>query len=69
MSTSQPFFCVVLHDSDKWVIEAEWPDGSIEPIDTFSEHFEALNWITNQAAAWTEQPLLAIPKWRPVSAL
>jgi putative ABC transport system substrate-binding protein len=45
MSTSQPFFCVVLHDSDKWVIEAEWPDGSIEPIDTFSEHFEATKTI------------------------
>lgn len=55
MSTTQPFFSVVLHRNGEWVIEAEWPDGSIEPIDTFGEHFEALNWITNRAAAWTEQ--------------
>jgi hypothetical protein len=55
MSKSQPFFSVMLYGSGKWVIQAEWPDGSIESVDTFSEHFEALNWITNEAAAWTEQ--------------
>jgi hypothetical protein len=57
MSATEPFFCVVLRGAGEWAIEAEWPDSSIELIDTFSDYFEALNWVSNQAAAWIEQRL------------
>jgi hypothetical protein len=30
----RPLIHVVLGAGDQWVIEAEWPDGSIEPICT-----------------------------------
>ena len=63
MRSAEPFFCVVLHRGDgKWVIEAEWPDGSIEPVDTFSDYCDALNWIRNQAGAWTERRIPAMPQ-------
>ena len=31
----KPIFCVVLSDGDNWSVKAEWPDGTIEPVDTF----------------------------------
>jgi hypothetical protein len=51
LSATEPFFGVGLQCGN-WAFEAEWPDGSIELIDTFSDYFEALNWVSNQAAAW-----------------
>jgi hypothetical protein len=39
----RPIFCVVLGDGDEWLIEAEWPDGSLEHICAFRAHFEAVN--------------------------
>jgi hypothetical protein len=38
----KPIFCVVLSSGEQWAVEAEWPDGTIEQIDTFKAHFEAL---------------------------
>jgi len=29
MSARTPTFCVVLRDGENWVVEAEWPDGTI----------------------------------------
>jgi hypothetical protein len=28
----------VLRDGDAWLVEAEWPDGSIEHVSTFKAH-------------------------------
>ena len=44
--TQMPFFCVVLCEGKQWTVEAEWPDGTIEQIDTFRHHFEATDWIS-----------------------
>jgi hypothetical protein len=34
----KPVFCVVLCDGEKWSVEAEWPDGTIEHVETFEGH-------------------------------
>lgn len=55
MSAAEPFFCIVLRDGAKWAVQAEWPDGSIELVEMFSDYFCALNWVTNKAAAWLDE--------------
>ena len=40
--TGEPFFCVVLRVNREWTIEAEWPDGTTEIVETFADYFEAL---------------------------
>jgi hypothetical protein len=50
----KPIFCVVLSDSQQWTVEAEWPDGTIEQIDTFKRHFEAIDWVRNQSEVWLQ---------------
>lgn len=51
----RPIFCVVFGDGDEWLIEAEWPDGSLEHICAFKAHFEAVNWITTHSEAWLQK--------------
>ena len=51
----KPIFCVILRDGEEWAVEAEWPDGTIEQIDTFKAHFEALNWVNNRSKAWLQE--------------
>jgi hypothetical protein len=48
----KPFFYVVLTDRDRWAVEAEWPDGMLERVDTFQEHSSAASWIATQSDAW-----------------
>ena len=36
-----PIFCVVLKDGEHWEVEAEWPDGTIEPVYKFKAGLEA----------------------------
>ena len=54
-NVQRPFVYVVLGDGDQWVIEAEWPDGSIEPIRTFRAHAEAVNWVKTHSATWMRE--------------
>jgi hypothetical protein len=54
MTARKPIFCVVLSDGERWRVEAEWPDGTIEPIDSFKAYFEARDWVSNQSAAWLQ---------------
>jgi hypothetical protein len=49
-----PIFCVVLKDGEYWEVEAEWPDGTIEPVYKFKAGLEALNWVKTQSAAWVD---------------
>ena len=49
MSAAEPFFCVALRrDDGKWIIEAKWPDDSIEIVETFDDYFEALRWLSTE---------------------
>jgi hypothetical protein len=54
-NVQRPFVYVVLGDGDQWVIEAEWPDGSIEPIRTFRAHAEAVDWVKTHSATWMRE--------------
>ena len=51
----KPIFCVVLGNGQQWAVEAEWPDGTIEQIDTFKAHFEAVNWLNDQSEEWLQE--------------
>jgi hypothetical protein len=50
----KPFFCVVLRDGDRWLVEAEWPDGTIVEVGSFKAHLDALNWVKTQSQAWLQ---------------
>ena len=50
-----PIFCVILKDGEHWEVEAEWPDGTIEPVCKFKAGLEALNWVKTQSAAWVAE--------------
>ena len=50
-----PIFCVVLKDGEHWEVEAEWPDGTIEPVYKFKADLEALNWVKTNSAAWVAE--------------
>jgi hypothetical protein len=45
----------VLRVNREWTIEAEWPDGTIEIVETFADYFEALRWLSTQSTTWIEQ--------------
>jgi hypothetical protein len=49
-----PFFCVVLRDGDQWLVEAEWPDGTIVEVESFKAHLDALNWVKTQSQVWLQ---------------
>ena len=48
----KPVFYVVQSDDDRWCVEAEWTDGTIERIDTFEAHVDATSWITTRSDEW-----------------
>ena len=48
----KPFFHILLSDRDKWVVEAEWSDSTLERVSTFTDHTAAADWIANQSDPW-----------------
>jgi hypothetical protein len=58
MAIAKPIFCVILRDGRHWAVEAEWPDGTIEQIDEFKHHFEAVDWVTNRSEQWLHERAL-----------
>jgi hypothetical protein len=50
----KPILHVILIDRDQWAVEAEWPDGTLERINTFNDRSSATDWISTQAEAWLE---------------
>jgi hypothetical protein len=50
-----PIFCVVLKNGERWQVEAEWPDGTIEQVGSFSAGSEALDWVKTKSTAWLVQ--------------
>ena len=51
-SLEKPLFHVTLSDRDEWVIEAEWPDSTLERVSTFGDYSGAADWIANQSETW-----------------
>jgi hypothetical protein len=50
--TKKPIFHVILGDRDQWVVEVEWPDGTLERVNSFKDHGSAANWVTTQSETW-----------------
>jgi len=55
MAPRTPIFCAVLGDGQRWVVEVDWPDGTIEQVSEFQRQSEAADWITNQSEAWLQE--------------
>jgi hypothetical protein len=55
VTAPRPLFSVVLRDGDEWLIEAEWPDGSIEHVCTFKAHSDAAKWLKTQSQTWLQE--------------
>jgi hypothetical protein len=51
----KPVFYIVESDDDRWCVEVEWPDGTIERIDTFKAHLDAVHWVTTQSHEWLQE--------------
>ena len=51
--TQKPILHVILSDAIT-AVEAEWPDGTLERINTFNDRSSATDWITTQSEAWLE---------------
>jgi hypothetical protein len=49
---ANPLFHVSLGDRDEWVVEAEWPDGTLERVSTFKNHSAAVHWIATTSESW-----------------
>jgi len=67
----RPIFWVVLRDGPHWSVETEWPDGTVEHVDTFKAHSEAANWVRTRSEGWLRErqieKLAASPSLQPSS--
>lgn len=52
MIAEKPVFHVILTDRDEWAVEVEWPDGTLERINTFKAHILATTWVATQSDVW-----------------
>jgi hypothetical protein len=50
--SAKPTFHIILSDRDQWAVEAEWPDGTLERVQTFEHHWLAQAWIAAQSETW-----------------
>jgi hypothetical protein len=48
----RPIFHVIFGDRDQWSVEAEWPDGTLERVQTFKSHSLANEWVSGQSELW-----------------
>ena len=42
-------------DASEWYVEAEWPDGTLEPIGSFQSDSDARDWIASKSGGWLEK--------------
>lgn len=47
-------FYVLLSDRDEWVVEVEWPDGTLDRVRSFKHHASAADWVATQSTAWLQ---------------
>ena len=52
--TSKPLFHISLGDGDQWLVEVEWPDGTLDEIRRFKHHASAAEWVATQSDAWLQ---------------
>ena len=52
LSAERPIFYVILSDRDEWAVEAEWPDRTLERVNTFKDYLAATDWVATQSEAW-----------------
>jgi hypothetical protein len=52
LSAEKPVFFVILSDRDEWAVEAEWPNGTLERVDTFKDYSAATDWVSTQSETW-----------------
>jgi hypothetical protein len=48
----KPTFHIILDDRDRWAVEAEWYDGTLERVHTFEDHATAACWVAEQSESW-----------------
>jgi hypothetical protein len=48
----KPLFHVILSDRDHWLVETEYPDGTLEPVNTFKDHASAIDWMSPRSETW-----------------
>ena len=53
-ATANPLFHVSLGERDEWVVEVEWPDGTLERVSTFKKHSAASHWIATTSGSWLQ---------------
>jgi hypothetical protein len=51
-TAEKPIFHIILIDRDEWAIEVEWPDDTLERVNTFRDHSAAAHWVAAQSEAW-----------------
>lgn len=51
-TAEEPLFHVILTERDQWAVEAEWPDGTLERVNTFKDYASAANWISAHSPTW-----------------
>jgi hypothetical protein len=56
-STAKPLFCIVLGDGDRWSVEVEWRDGTIEQVNTFGSYTAAADWVSTGSVDWLDTRL------------
>jgi hypothetical protein len=59
MELVKPIFCLVLSDGQRWSVEAEWPDGTFEQVNTFKGYFEAASWLQTQSEPWLRERFIS----------
>ena len=50
----KPTSHIILNDQDRWAIEAEWYDGTLERVMTFQDHATAAYWVAEHSKSWFE---------------
>jgi hypothetical protein len=45
-------FRAVPNRDGTWMVEIEWPDGSVQYVSEFKSDSEADDWITRESAEW-----------------
>jgi hypothetical protein len=51
-----PNYSVMLKDGEHWIVEAEWPDGTIEQVATFKSYFDARDWLSARSKSCAPRP-------------
>ena len=51
-AVSNARFHISLFDREEWVIEAEWPEGTLEQVTSFNTQSATADWIATASKTW-----------------